>query len=120
MPALNFKAEFADAVESGEKRQTIRAWRKRPFQIGDTLQLYTGQRTKNARLLRVEPCRMAMGVQITFAPIWTGKIWLGDWSLEPDAAEAFARNDGFASLAEMAQWFEKTYGLPFDGQLIMW
>ena len=37
MPALNFKKEFADKVKNGEKRQTIRAMRKRRFQIGDNL-----------------------------------------------------------------------------------
>lgn len=47
MPALNFQKQFADKIKNGEKLQTIRALRKRPFVIGDVLYLYTGMRTKN-------------------------------------------------------------------------
>ena len=55
MPALNFRAEFADAVERGEKCQTIRAYRKdgRNPKPGDTLHLYTGMRTRACRRLAV-------------------------------------------------------------------
>ena len=31
-----------------------------------------------------------------------------------------AVDDGFDSFAEMLEWFEKTHGLPFEGQLIQW
>lgn len=54
MPALNFEAQFADAVESGEKRQTVRTARKdgRPHaKVGDKIRLYTGLGTPRCRLL---------------------------------------------------------------------
>lgn len=35
MPLLDFKKQFAQLVESGEKRQTIRAPRKIPILKGD-------------------------------------------------------------------------------------
>ena len=58
MVAFNFKAQFADAVERGVKRQTIRAIRKdgRVPHIGSALQLYTGMRTKNCRKLKDAVC----------------------------------------------------------------
>lgn len=37
MPAYNFKAQFAEAVESGRKQQTLRKPRKRPTRVGDKL-----------------------------------------------------------------------------------
>ena len=45
--ALNFKQQFIPPILSGAKRQTIRAIGRRRHAIpGETLQLYTGMRTK--------------------------------------------------------------------------
>ena len=60
MVAYNFKLQFASAVVSGEKPQTIRALRKeRPLagisksarhaQASEALQLYTGMRTATCK-----------------------------------------------------------------------
>ncbi len=47
MSVYNFKAQFAAAVERGEKTQTIRAPRKNGHaQVGDTVKLYTVLPTK--------------------------------------------------------------------------
>lgn len=54
MPLLNFELRFAGLIESGEKRQTIRAQRKYPIKAGDKLYLYTGVRTKNCRKLKTK------------------------------------------------------------------
>ena len=66
MPALNFKAEFAPLVESGEKRQTIRKLRKdgRDPKVGDALYLYTGMRTKKCRKLGIAPCESVQPIEI--------------------------------------------------------
>jgi len=58
MPTINF-TKFK--VESGEKRQTIRAVRKRPIKVGDKLHLYSGLRTKKARNLLKEHHRKTEG-----------------------------------------------------------
>ena len=51
--AINFKREFAEAVRSGKKRQTIRAPRKRnPSTEGCRLCLYTGMSTPKCEKLR--------------------------------------------------------------------
>lgn len=52
MVAYNFKLQFAFAVVSGEKPQTIRALRKERAshaQPGEALQLYTGMRTATCK-----------------------------------------------------------------------
>jgi hypothetical protein len=48
MPAYNFKAQFAPAVEAGQKLCTIRG---RAAKMGTTAYLYTGMRTKACRKL---------------------------------------------------------------------
>jgi len=120
MPALNFQERFASSIESGEKCQTIRKYRKRPFAIGDTLTLYTGQRTPHCRTIG-----RAVTVGVVDVEIQSHEVTLesGGWIetiVAPDDLETFARADGFADWTEMASWFEATHGLPFTGQLIRW
>lgn len=69
---INFKQQFAEMVESGEKRQTIRRERKGHRQIGkgDHLKLYTGLRTKQCRLLGEDGEAWHGGA-------WLGGAWLG-------------------------------------------
>lgn len=127
MPALNFQKQFAPLVESGEKRQTIRAYRKdgRDPKPGDTLYLYTGMRTKACRKLGEVECKSASEVMVFRRGAVmknpddeSDRIIRNDENF--DAADAFAEEDGFGSMAEMAAWFEKTHGLPFEGLLIRW
>ena len=76
MPAINFKAQFADAVEQGRKRQAIRAERKDnrpPCKLGDTLSLYTGLRTKATRKLGEGTCTFLGRISITEAGITVGE-----------------------------------------------
>ena len=117
MPAYNFQEQFAPAVVFGEKRQTIRKPRKRPTRRGDKLYLYTGMRTKQCRrLLNPTPCTAVVPVVIERDSItlrcthYTASWWL----------EAFAKDDGFESWAEMRAWFEETHGLPFNGEIVQW
>lgn len=128
MPALNFQKRFAEAVEFGDKTQTIRAHRKdgrAHAKRGDVLKLYTGMRSKGCRLLgegRV---------------IWTEDVEIReDWSLyvgrhyvqagdalrgeTEDRDNDFAEKDGFKGAVEMYEWFQETHGLPFEGTLIRW
>jgi hypothetical protein len=65
MPSLNFKAQFAESVESGSKKQTIRANRKHPIRIGDTLYLFTGMRTRNCRRLGEATAKMVRDITIS-------------------------------------------------------
>ena len=132
MPALNFQKQFADAVESGKKLQTIRAYRKdkRDPKPGDTLYLYTGMRTKQCRKLGEVECKDVKHFALTV------RGPSGNVNMTLNCGFAFgslsgggqfrsrmtrlARADGFASAEEMVKWFEKTHGLPFEGLLIRW
>lgn len=124
MPALNFSKQFADAVRSGKKTQTIRKPRKRPWQVGDRLYLYTGQRTKDCEDL-VGDRKVAYLVDVASVIISWDIEFVGDLPTscfidDPAALDKFARDDGFTDYAEMVAWFDKTHGLPFYGHLLKW
>lgn len=117
MVAYNFKAQFADAVASGAKCQTIRAVRtgkSRHVRVGEKIQLYTGMRTKACRKL-IEPDPVCVAV-------WRIRIDAAvPWDIVPDGSlDAFARADGFKDWSELRDWFDRTHGLPFEGVLIRW
>ena len=119
MVAYNFQEQFAHLVETGQKRQTIRAPRygMRHAAVGEPVQLYTGMRTKACRKL-VDP-----------DPICTASrsVWIDDRAilldyrgLAPADAVALAVADGFADWPAFVDWFARTHGLPFTGHLIEW
>ncbi|WPZ28151.1 hypothetical protein T8A63_10815 [Sulfitobacter sp. OXR-159] len=119
MVAYNFQTRFAEAVASGQKRQTIRAPRKddRHAKPGDKLQLYTGMRTKSCRKLRDAVCHDSCAILLEWDKAWTfgpQELFVGE------DLERFAQSDGFACWADMRAWFEKVHGLPFTGQMIRW
>lgn len=122
MPALSFTKELAPLVESGEKRQTIRATRKTPIREGDRLYLYTGMRTKSCRKLREEVCREVLQITIKdWGVMLDGKI------LGPRQLESFAKADGFRSEPgrgtawhNLLKFFNRFHSLPFEGVLIRW
>ena len=122
MPLLGFQSRFAPLVESGEKRQTIRAYRKdgRDPREGDRLYLWTGLRTKGARKLGESNCISARPLTLRFEH---GAGMFGTMNgrrLAFDELEEIAMSDGFYGTEEMAEWFSSTHGLPFRGLLIEW
>ena len=116
MPALNYQGRFAPKVESGEKRQTIRRVWKRPIKPSDTLYHHTGMRTKRCRRLRVETC---LDVRPITLHVGHYVLTTGEYG-GVDTLDRFAREDGFDLWPEMREWFDKRYGLPFEGVLITW
>ncbi len=126
MPLIGFQKQFVALVESGEKRQTIRAYRKdgREPKSGERLYLYTGLRTKQCRKLGEAVCLNARRFEITGEA--SGIFWLieddgGDMEvMTTDECHDLASADGFATHYEMTDWFKKTHGLPFEGVLIRW
>lgn len=118
MPALNFKKQFAPAVESWEKLQTIRARRKdgRDPKAGQTLYLYTGMRTKVCRKLGETTCKEVIPITIE-SDLYT---IIGTKSLDTHDEVALAKADGFDDLSGFYDFFDKTHGLPFHGLLIKW
>lgn len=107
MRVLMFKEQFAEAVKSGTKLQTIRPPRKRPINVNDVLSLrkWTGRPyASKQQCLAVGACVGVERVQLTPKTI----------------TDELAVADGFANRDEMIAWFEQTHGLPFEGVLIRW
>ena len=108
MVAYNFSIEFADLVASGKKCQTIRQSLR--CKVGDRLQLYTGQRTKECRKL-ITPDPVCINTQVIM-------LLLDDFGAISDD---FAQADGFKDGKEMQFWFRNKYQTPvFRGVLIKW
>jgi hypothetical protein len=115
MVAINFTV-FIDKIESGAKRQTIRQTAR--CKVGDMLQLYTGMRHKNCRKLGDAVCEAIYPIHIE-----KNGYGVGDARViirHPIRLNAAAYLDGFKCWDDMAQFFEKQYGLPFEGVLILW
>ena len=121
MPALNFKKQFAPHVESGRKRQTIRAYRKdgRDPKPGQRLYLYTGMRTKECRKLKEAECKATAPIELGTGQLGDGIILNGRELDGVDRARV-SRADGFACASEMLKWFKRVHGLPFKGLWIQW
>ena len=117
MPAINFKKQFADMVDRGEKTQTIRQIWSNPIKAGDTLYLYTGMRTKSCRKLGEVLCRKVSPITVNPANIQIDGQLYGYLTTK---VTNLALADGFFSGAAMGQFFKELYGLPFDGVLIEW
>ena len=105
-------------VESGEKRQSIRARRKDgrdPLQ-GQTLYLYTGMRTKVCRKLKDTKCLSTKPIVIEG---WHDVI-VGAKPLDLKQEKELALADGFETSCDFFKFFEKIHGFPFYGLIIKW
>lgn len=122
MSAYNFKAQFAELVESGKKRQTIRAMRKHMPKVGERVHLFTGMRTKACRRLRAgheDRHKAVRLVTIRHKSVDVGVGPLVTLRFDSDLNE-FARRDGFNDWPEMRDFFRREHGLPFHGFLVEW
>lgn len=104
MPAYNFQGRFVEAILDGSKRQTIRRRRKRPTKSGDVLQLYTGMRTKQCRLLKTVDCTSVVPIQIHPD---TREVYLDGKRLVFDDMQRFSKRDGFKNVYEFLEFFER-------------
>lgn len=114
MVAYNFKKNLVKPILSNEKFYTIRATRR--SKEDDKLQLYTGQRTKQCKLIGYATCSGTYVVFINEKSVsvenhrYSGVIEL----------DTFARGDGFKCFEDMKDFFRKTHGLPFQGFITYW
>jgi hypothetical protein len=113
MVAINFSPEFVDEIASGKKTQTIRGTLR--CKVGTELQLYTGMRTKNCRLIAKAIC-----IDTDYCAVRPEYITFGDADKHP-SADDFARADGFSDYQDMVRWFQKKYNQQsFIGHVIKW
>lgn len=124
MVAINFTV-FQDKILSGEKCQTVR--RTARAKPGDRLQLYTGMRTKACRKLGEAVCEAVFPVIVGAETVRFPHPEYGSVIRYCDAdgrktkmADRFARADGFTCFKACAAFFRETYGLPFEGHVIVW
>lgn len=122
MVAYSFKAQFAEPIIAGIKRQTIRADRKRHARLGERLQLYVGMRTKHCRKIISDPvCIGIESVQIYLDEIQITSIAIDGVFITGDVGEAFAKADGFASVDDMHNFWLVNHGAgEFHGVIIRW
>lgn len=125
MPSLNFKKQFAELVRSGKKCQTIRAPRKRPIEVGDTLHLFTGQRTSYCEKLAIVKCVSVEKIELYVKADPYERHVIVQGCLYPDELkERLAIADGFASFSQFFGFFfdndpaKELRG--FHGDLIKW
>ncbi len=115
MVAINFMAQFACPIIQGTKIHTLRD--KNRFKVGDTLQLYTGMRHKNCRLLKAVRCLAVLPIE------WRGdEDWVldhGRW-LHAAHLDLFAQNDGFPHYPALYNWLIDNKGPKWSGFLIAW
>lgn len=121
MALLGFKARFAEAVETGVKCQTIRAFRRdgRNPRPGEKLYLYTALRTKSCRKLGETVCTSVEQITIDMNGINVAGKWLATKE-RGDMANA----DGFPDWISMRAFFISTHQIddqtPFSGLLVKW
>jgi hypothetical protein len=122
MPIYNFKSQFAAAVRSGTKTQTIRArGKRRPPEPGQIAHCYTGLRTKQVcrlgdfEISTVTPISISAAIRTVQIP--AGAAWR---QLYDEELESLARADGFATVDEFFEFFQSEHGGTFGGFLIQW
>lgn len=124
MVAYSFNKQFIEPILSGRKSGTIRAHGKRRHAMsGETLQLYTGMRTRSCQLIAESQCQDVKEVRLIFRPTAAhDRLWIGRETVSPAEREAFAIGDGFASWRELrAFWSENHPGVDdFSGVWIRW
>ena len=118
MPALSFSIA-KDKIISGAKRQTIRSVRKRAIVAGDKLFLYWKQQSpKDCEKLGETYCTKAIPVRIEKAKAVLTYPEVCNYEIVH--LDKFAQDDGFDNWQQLVGYFEKNYGLPFEGVLIQW
>jgi hypothetical protein len=124
MPSLSYKSFLVPRVVDGSKPHSIRAWRKRPFKVGDRIAHFTGSRFNPRRIRPDTFCTSAAGITIDADQ---GYVILADYSprygfghLSPAKVHELALADGFASVAEFFNFFQEEHAGKLHGQLIEW
>lgn len=115
MTVFSFKPEFVGKILAGEKQSTIRSTKR--CEVGDTMQLYTGLRTKKCKKLMDAICIGVAPIKISKAEIW--KIGKTEGNVRPSSL-FFHEQEGFTNVQAMVDFFREEYGLPYRGWIHAW
>ena len=115
MTAFSFKPYMAPKILDGTKLSTIRSTKR--CEVGDTMQLYTGMRTKKCKKLKDVVCIGVAPIMIREPDIWAiiGKI---EGNIHP--ANVLHLQEGFKNAQEFLEFFRQEYGLPYRGWIHAW
>jgi hypothetical protein len=118
MGLYNFQPRFVPFIIDGRKTHTIRAQRSNPSKPGDMLHLYTGLRTKKAKLLMRVLCVKVEEISIYEDHLGVRCVKVGSDFLRSDEKEFLAQRDGFKDFNDMMGFWDGR--LPFVGHIIHW
>lgn len=126
---LQFKKRFVKKIENGTKKHTIREDKHDRWRKGRKIHMATGVRTKNYQQFAEKTCTGTQDISIRYsddkqlvrviiddhffgtALFDHGKVFCFLMRLEN-----LVRNDGFDSVEDFFEWFNKD----FDGKIIHW
>lgn len=123
---LGFKTQFAgkptlfvEKIKVKEKIHTIRKDPNNRWRVGMSIQFATGVRTKHYRQFKVGDCKGLQSISIRPMPcdiFGQSRVIVDGNDLSYQQIEQLAKNDGFDSLNDFWDWFNKD----FDGWIIHW
>ncbi|MDE3115789.1 MAG: ASCH domain-containing protein [Pseudomonadota bacterium] len=110
MVAYSFKAKFAEPILAGIKGGTIRGDRRRHARPGEELQLYTGMRTKQCRLIGRRTCVAVDLISMDFGA--NPRISIGETEIARMALlDRLAVFDGFHNFDDMAAFWKEEHDI---------
>lgn len=121
MGLYNFQSRFVPFILDGRKMHTIRARRARSDKPGSILHLYTGLRTKKAKLLLRVTCTRVEEIEILngiFGDENHASVTIDGQTLDRSEREMLAQRDGFSNFEDMIAFWNGR--LPFRGHIIHW
>lgn len=123
MVAYSFKKHFAEPIVAGRKRQTLRDDRKRHARVGETLQLYTGMRTKHCRMIGTATCLAVSRIRLDFEDGRVESVETGLALTTLEELDAFAVYDGFPDWRALERFWRKEHpdvAAAWEGVRIQW
>jgi len=115
---LGFYNQFKPQILAGIKIHTIRQDRNNRWQAGRVIHFATGVRTPNYDCFMIDECVSVQKISIKYSsnPFWTPQVTVDGENLSANDLQLLASWDGFPSVAEFFEWFDKD----FVGKLIHW
>lgn len=112
MGAYNFQKEFEPAIKNGTKIGTVRARRKNGYlpKSQDVIRLYVGMRTKGCRLIAEVTVRDVVPITINTTDEGQVEVRIATHRLSRNELLAFAKAEGFKSVADFASFFYNKLG----------
>lgn len=121
MVAYSFQRRFVGPIRSGAKAQTVRADRKRHARQGEELQLFTGMRTSNCKLIGRAICASVQPIRFDFE---YQKVTIGAGPPMADLIhlDTFAQEDGFEDFRGLVEFWRDHHGgvQQWEGILVRW